>query len=119
MKRIVLSFALLSLLVLSIVSPSLAAKGKSKGAPQRIVVTVTSKGFEPATIPVVAGKPIVLVITRTTARTCATDIVIADRKIKVALPLNQAVEVKLAAEKPGTLRFACAMDMIAGEIVVK
>ena len=51
-------------------------------------------------------------------RTCAKALVIASRKIRKDLPLNRAVEIRLAAEKPGTLRFAYPMDMIAGEIVV-
>ncbi|MFN8586202.1 MAG: cupredoxin domain-containing protein [Candidatus Eisenbacteria bacterium] len=119
MFRRIVSAVLLAAVAAVSFAAAPAVAGKSPQKPQRVVVSVTNKGFEPATIPVKAGQPIVLVITRKTDRTCATEIVIKDRKINVPLPLNKTVEVKLAAEKPGTLRFACGMDMITGQIVVK
>jgi plastocyanin domain-containing protein len=115
MKSIVAALLLTSLVV---VNPVTSSAARVKAKEQRIEVSVTSKGFEPASIPVKAGAPIVLVVTRKTDRTCATALVMASRKIRKDLPLNKAVEIRLAAEKPGTLRFACPMDMIAGEIVV-
>ncbi len=121
MKRILLAFAALLIAVVSSAAspvPASAAKPASKSAVQRFYVSVTAKGFEPATIPVKAGKPIVLIVTRKTDRTCATEVVMKSPAINVPLPLNKPVEIKLGAQKPGTLRFACAMDMITGEIVV-
>lgn len=119
MKRILLACAAALIAVSSFAAaPASAAKPASKGAAQRIFVSVTAKGFEPANIPVKAGKPIVLVVTRKTDRTCATEVVMKSPAINVPLPLNKPVEIKLAAQKPGTLRFACAMDMITGQIVV-
>jgi len=35
------------------------------------------------------------------------------------LPLGKAVDVRFTPKKTGTLRYACAMDMIAGELVVQ
>ncbi len=115
MKSFIAAVLLTSLVV---VNPVPASAARAKAKEQRIEVSVTANGFEPATIPVKAGAPIVLVVTRKTDRTCAKALVIASRKIRKDLPLNRAVEIRLAAEKPGTLRFACPMDMIAGEIVV-
>ena len=40
-------------------------------------------------------------------------------KIRKPLPLGQPVEIVFTPKKAGTLRYACAMDMIAGEIVVE
>ena len=117
MKRTFAVAALFTLAVLLVTAVSPAAAAKA--GPQKIYVSVTGKGFEPATIPVKAGKPFVLVITRKTERTCATEIVVKNRKVNTPLPLNKPVEVKFAAEKAGTLQFACAMDMIGGQIVVK
>lgn len=115
MKRILLVLAAVLIAVTSFAAaPAFAAKPKE----QRFFVSVTAKGFEPSTIPVKAGKPIVLVVTRKTDRTCATEVVMKSPAINVPLPLNKPVEIKLAAQKPGTLRFACAMDMITGQIVV-
>ena len=116
MKFAILSLTLLALLAgAAIASP---AADSARGA-QRIQVLVTSRGFEPASIPVKAGQPVTLVVTRTTDRTCATEIVFQGRKLRKKLPLNQAVEIHLAAQKPGTVRFACAMNMIKGALVVE
>jgi plastocyanin domain-containing protein len=108
---------LLPLALLAARTPA-SASGPT-GTEQRSLITVTSKGFEPASIPVTAGRPVVLVVTRTTDRTCAKEFVIADRKIEKALPLNRAVEIRFTAEKPGSVRFACGMGMVAGKLVVE
>ena len=110
-----------SLVVLTLLvgGTTMAAASGSEQTGQHVQVTLTSKGFEPASIPVKAGVPIVLVVTRTTDRTCAKEFVVADRRIKKALPLNRPVEIRLAPEKPGKVRFACGMGMVAGTIVVQ
>ncbi len=113
MKTALMSLALL------LAGSALASPAPGKPAEQRVQVTVTSKGFEPASIPVKAGSPVLLVVTRTTDRTCAKELVIADRKIRKPLPLNRPVEIRLAAVKPGSLRFACGMGMVSGTLVVQ
>lgn len=84
-----------------------------------MAIAVTAKGFEPKTVKAQVGKPLTLVVTRKVERTCATEIVIKDFGIDKPLPLGQAVTVELTPTKPGPIRFACAMDMIAGEIAVQ
>ena len=86
---------------------------------QVIEMSVTSEGFVPAEVKAKVGQPVKLVVTRTVERTCATDIVIKDFGINKPLPLNQAVEVNFTPTAPGKVRFACAMDMIAGVVVVE
>ena len=116
---------IIPLLLLSLLS--LLASGQAAAVPaaaavrpeQRISIKVTSKGFEPSTIRLKAGRPTVLVVTRMTDKTCATELVIKDRKIRQALPLKRAVEIRLGPEKPGRLRFACGMDMISGTLLVE
>ena len=104
-------------------SLSLAGCGKSAPAAadgnRDLAIAVTAKGFEPKTIKAQVGKPLTLVVTRKVERTCATEIVIKDFGIDKPLPLGQAVTVELTPTKPGPIRFACAMDMIAGEIAVQ
>ena len=116
MKPVIAVPVLMSLLVVNAIA---APAARPKAAEQRIPVTVTSKGFEPASIPVRAGRPVVLVVTRKTDKTCAKELVIASRKVRQPLPLNKPVEIRLASEKPGSFRFACGMDMIAGKLVVE
>jgi plastocyanin domain-containing protein len=87
---------------------------------RRIELTVTGQGFSPTPVKVKRGEPLTLVVTRTTDRTCAKEIVIPSEGIHVALPLNQPVEVRLTPKKTGELKYGCAMDqMIAGVLVVE
>jgi len=85
----------------------------------RVVITVTEKGFEPEAVTVTAGKPVTLVVTRTTAQTCATELVMPAHGINQPLPLGQAVEITFTPDKTGELTYACAMDMYKGRVVVK
>lgn len=86
---------------------------------RRIVITVTKNGFEPAAVHLKAGKPVRLVVTRKVERTCATDLVVKEYGIMKPLPLNQPVEVRFTPRRPGAIRFACAMDMVSGSLIVE
>ena len=78
---------------------------------------MTEKGFEPREIKVPHGRPVSLVITRKTDKTCATDVAVAGQ-VK-DLPLDKPVEIKLSFAKAGTVTYACSMNMIKGTIVVQ
>jgi plastocyanin domain-containing protein len=97
----------------------LALAGCHRAAPGEVAVTVGVNGFDPWRIEALAGKPLVLLITRTTDDTCATEIVIPDAGLNVPLPLGKPVRVELTPTRAGTLRFSCAMKMFQGEIDVK
>ena len=114
MKGIVLALVGLALLVG-------CAQSSKQGAVEngRIAISVTENGFEPATVTVPAGKPVTLVVTRKTTKTCATELVMAAHGIKRDLPLGQAVEITFTPEKPGELGYACAMDMYRGKVIVQ
>jgi plastocyanin domain-containing protein len=99
--------------------PALAAGTSLTAKTRKVEIAVTSEGFVPALTKVKVGEPVTLVVTRKVERTCATEIVIKDFKVSKPLPLSQAVEVTLTPSKPGKIRFACAMDMIAGELLVE
>ncbi|MFA6107872.1 MAG: cupredoxin domain-containing protein [Candidatus Latescibacterota bacterium] len=88
-------------------------------ATQMVEMAVTSEGFVPAEVTVKAGQPVMLMVTRKTDKTCATSIVIKDFGINRPLPLNQAVEITFTPTKPGRFRYACAMDMVSGVLVVE
>ena len=85
----------------------------------RVVLAVTEDGFVPARVTVPAGKPVTLVVTRKTDKTCATALVLPDYHINQQLPMDQAVEIAFTPEKPGELTYACPMDMIKGVIAVQ
>jgi len=115
MKRIS-GILTLAILVAVNIHPAGAATAAKE---RKVTITVTKNGFEPATVRLKAGQPVKLVVTRTVERTCATDIVIKEFGIKKPLPLNKPVEVRFTPRGPGEVRYACAMDMIAGSIVVE
>lgn len=83
-------------------------------AAKSIEVTVTENGFEPARIPVKRGVETRLIVTRTTDRTCARDVLIPSLGVREALPLNKPVEVKFTPEDAGDLKFGCAMNGMVG-----
>lgn len=121
--------------VIAIVVGSLALGGCDRGADhspkpqegansaassaQRITIAVTSDGFVAKQTRIKVGQPVTLVVTREVERTCATDIVIKDYGINKPLPQGKSVEVTFTPTKPGSIRYACAMDMIAGELVAE
>ena len=92
---------------------------RKSARPQEVKISVTRAGFEPATLVVKQGVPIVLVITRKTDQTCATQAVFPSIGKAVDLPLDRAVRVALPAQSAGRLSYACSMDMHHGELVVK
>lgn len=97
-----------------------AQKSEQGAAEQnRVEIAVTEKGFEPASVTVDAGKPVTLVVTRETSKTCATELVMPDQGINRPLPLGETVEITFTPEKAGDLHYACAMDMYRGKVVVR
>lgn len=104
-----------------------AAFGHGKGnpiahksaRPKVVKISVTKAGFEPATLAVKQGVPIVLLVTRKTDQTCATQAFFPSIDKVVDLPLNKAVRVALPAQAAGRLSYSCRMGMYHGELVVK
>ena len=82
---------------------------KAEQSTQSIKVQVTEKGFEPSEIKVKSGSHVVLKVTRKTDSTCATQILLKEKKIKKELPLNQEVTVDVGVVSKGDIRFACGM----------
>lgn len=104
--------------VLVLVLPGRSASAAPKPV-RTVAIQVTSNGFEPASVHLRAGAPVRLVVTRTVERTCATDIVFESLGIRKALPLNKPVVVAFTPKRAGTIRYACAMNMIAGSLMVE
>jgi plastocyanin domain-containing protein len=92
-------------------------RGPREGEPVRI--TVTKNGYEPFRVKATRGKPLTLVVTRTTDENCATEIVIPEANISKDLPLGQPVTITFTPERTGELRYACAMSMFQGIIEVR
>jgi plastocyanin domain-containing protein len=127
LTRIPLAFAVV--LGLAVGLSASASEGPSSRAATRatakddavqvVQLSVTNEGFVPSQVTVKAGKPVKLIVTRKTERTCATEIVMKDFGVKEALPLEKPVTVNITPKKAGDYRYACGMDMIAGVLKVE
>lgn len=98
---------------------STAQAADSKVRHQDIQVQVTEKGFEPKQIDVKPGTAVTLKVTRKTDSTCATSIAISSKGIEKDLPLNKTVSIDLGKLDKGEVRFACGMNMVSGQIIVR
>lgn len=110
---------IVAVLALAVAFAALPAAAANPAREQKVNLTVTKKGFEPATVKVKAGQPVRLLVTRKEQRTCATELVLKAHGIHQKLPLGKTVEIRFTPKSAGTLRYACAMDMIAGNVVVE
>jgi len=80
-------------------------------------MSVTEKGFEPKELKVKPDVPVVLHITRKTNGTCAREIVVPSKNIKVELPMNKEVVVNIGKLQKGEIKFGCAMEMMVGGVM--
>lgn len=101
-------------------APPAKKEQPAKTAERSIKLEVTEDGYVPSPIKLKKDEPVVLLVTRKTDKTCATELVMKDYNIKADLPLNQEVAIKFTPNKTGTLKYGCAMgQMIAGSFVVE
>ena len=84
---------------------------------QTFKMTVTDKGFEPRELKVKPDVPVVLNITRKTNATCAREIEIPSKKIKIDLPLDKEVVVNVGKLPKGEIKFGCSMEMMIGGVM--
>ena len=103
-----------ALMIWTFVLPSI---GCAMDREKVIEMKVTEQGFEPSRVTVKKGQPVKLVLTRTTDKTCATDIVIDEHNVKAALPLNKPVTVGFTPNKTGELKYGCAMEKMVGGVI--
>jgi len=81
---------------------------------RRVAIEVQRTGYVPNTIAAAPGEKLVLVFTRTADTECGRYITVQGTDIEKELPMNQPVEVPVAAPASGELVFACGMDMMHG-----
>lgn len=110
----ILKTTLATMLVSSAAAPTFAAR-----TPRTVELTVTKEGFVPAEVKVRKGEPIKLVITRKVERTCATEVVLEGTGIKKDLPLDKSVEIEFTPGRTGQIKYACAMGMIGGVLLIE
>jgi plastocyanin domain-containing protein len=111
-----MKYALIFAALLTMSASGFAAEKMEK---QTVNLSVTEKGFEPSSIDVKPGVPVVLKVTRKTDATCATQVQIPSHKIKRDLLLNKEVSIEIGKLEKGEIRFACGMNMLEGKIIIK
>ena len=104
-------------LLVSVVIVALA--GCMPAGPKEIEVAVTDMGFQPNAITIKKGQAAVLVMTRKTDQTCATEAIFAETGRKYDLPLNQPVRIDLTGVSPGVVHWSCGMDMEHGTVTIE
>ena len=117
-----MSRLLIGLMLAASMLPGCASRNAANsGDAERVAIQVTENGFEPAVVTVKAGQPVTLAVTRTTDRTCATEMIFKDANLDIRkdLPLNKTVEITFKPSKTGDLVYACAMDMYRGTVRVE
>jgi len=92
--------------------------GAGAAAAQQVSVSITSHGFEPASLALRPGVPARITFTRTTDLTCATELSIPRYGIRRDLPLNRPVTVEFTPVA-GDAAFQCGMGMLTGTVVVR
>ena len=97
----------------------LGLAGCMPAGPKEIQVAVTDMGFQPNAVTIKKGQAAVLVMTRKTDQTCATEAVFAETGRKYDLPLNQPVRIDLTGVSPGTVHWSCGMDMEHGTVTIE
>jgi len=112
-NALIASFALFA--VLAAVGLTFARQAP---ASQEAKVTITTKGFVPASLNLKAGVPAKITFLRQTDATCATAVAMPEYKIQKDLPLNKPVVFEITPKK-GTFEFVCGMNMLRGKVVVQ
>ena len=121
MKKLIVLAIPFALLVAGCSKKEEATPSPKSADASKVQISVTEKGFEPDSVDVPAGKPVTIVFTRKTDKTCAKAVVVdlgGGKKVTKDLPLDKTVEVSATFAKTGELSYACGMDMIHGVMTV-
>lgn len=110
-------FAALALAFLASGCRTKAEPTVSPSGERILEMTVNEDGFAPAETLVKKGQPLLLKVTRTTDKTCATELLIEGTDINVPLPLGKQVEVRFTPSHAGTVRYGCAMGMMVSGVL--
>ena len=103
------------------VEPEGSMSGPKMDAAGAVVasIKVTEQGYEPATIQAKAGVPLKLTFTRSSDKTCGTEVLFPDYGINQKLPLNVPTTVTFTPKKAGEIAFSCGMNMLKGKMVAQ
>lgn len=104
------------MIVMMAIGISLSVHAAEKN--QVVNLEVTKDGFQPGSIFVKPGVPVVLNVTRKVDSTCSKQIQIPSMKIKKDLPLNKMVAINIGTLDKGEIKFGCGMNMMDGGMII-
>lgn len=81
-------------------------------------ITVSEKGYEPASVSVRMGEKVSLAFYRADGENCGSEVVFPKQGIKKTLAVGETVLVEFTPTEAGEIPFACGMDMLKGKVVV-
>ncbi len=93
--------------------------GQNHKSIQSATVTLTDKGYQPASLKLRRGVPARITFVRRIEETCGKEIAIPAHNIHRALPLNEPVVVEFTPDKAGEFNFTCGMGMLRGTVIVQ
>jgi plastocyanin domain-containing protein len=91
----------------------------SAGAGLEVKISVTEEGFNPTNVVLRRGVQSRITFVRQVANTCATEIVVQELAIRVALPLNEPVSVDVTPRSAGQYDYGCGTGAFHGTIMVR
>ena len=91
----------------------------SKNQSKKVVLNAKNYGYKPETITFKQGKPAQLKFISSDSMSCMNEVVFKDLGIDEKLDGKKEVIVNIPTDKPGTINYACGMDMFHGKVVVK
>lgn len=86
---------------------------------QVVDITAGADGFQPNLVQATKGQDLTLRFKRNTDGTCAKDVDFPELGIKRALPLNEAVAIRIPTSEARTIKFQCGMGMYESKVVIR
>jgi Cu+-exporting ATPase len=90
----------------------------SRTTPQEIKVLVKG-GYDPATIPVEAGRPVRLLFYRDETEECSERVIFESLGIEKELAAFETTPVDLKLDNPGDYPFHCGLSVMHGRVVAQ
>ena len=107
------------LLLLAVLWGLAALDAAAKPRVQRVRIEINGQGYQPANVKLRRDVPARVTFVRMTDATCVREIVLSDFRVRRELPLNVPVVVSFTPKTRGSFTFACGMNMMRGELIVR
>lgn len=113
--------AALAVAVISLTCLGASVRGALGGAEGggEAKISVTAEGFRPGSVVLRRGVQSHITFVRQVAETCATEVVIQELGVSVALPLNEQVSVEVTPKTAGQFDYGCGDGVFHGTIIVR